>query len=221
VGPPGHATLFDEGPVARPMRPLLLAAALFLVAPLAGCNGPDSAEGGDGVQVRFTLHLADANRTGFGSFVVETDAEETPKTVENFLAYVDSGYFVNLTFHRVAPGFVVQGGGYEADYKTRHTAMDPIPLEATAAKPNKQWTLSMARTTAPDSATSEFFVNLADNTNLDSTGPGTGYTVFAHVVSGQDTIMKMTTVEHGQSFGAAGGWYPKTPIVIGSAERVD
>ena len=205
------------------MRPLPLLAALpFLALAFAGCSGSDDGSGGtgSGVQVEFTLRLADANRTSFGSFVVETDATDTPKTVENFLAYVDSGYFANLTFHRVAPGFVVQGGGYEADYKTRHTARDPIPLEATPEKKNTKWTLSMARTSAPDSATSEFFVNLADNTNLDSTGPGTGYAVFGSVVSGQATIEKMTGVEHGASFGA-GGWYPKTPIVIESAERVD
>lgn len=194
-----------------------LALPLLLVT-LAGCND-SAASANDGVQVRFTLELADANRTPFGSFVVEMDAEHTPKTVANFLAYVDSGYFVNLTFHRVAPGFVVQGGGFESDYRTRHQAMAPIPLEATSAKPNKQWTLSMARTGDPNSATSEFFVNLVDNPNLDPTGPNTGYAVFAHVVDGFDTITKMTSVERGQSF-SAGGFYPKTPIVIVGAQRV-
>jgi len=206
---------------ARPTL-LALAAVLLLSAALAGCSSKSPAGSGalanDGVKVQFTLVLHDGNNTPFGSFVVQTDAKETPKTVANFLAYVDSGYYANLTFHRVAPGFVVQGGGYEADYRTRHTEMPPIPLEATADKPNLKWTLSMARTSAPASATSEFFVNLVDNHNLDSTGPGTGYAVFGHVVSGQDTITKMTTVEHGQSFGA-GGWYPKVPIVIQSAKR--
>jgi cyclophilin family peptidyl-prolyl cis-trans isomerase len=195
----------------------LVPALIFLAAGLAGCSGSKLAN--DGVQVEFTLRLADANKTAFGSFVVQTDAAHTPKTVANFLAYVDSGYYSNLTFHRVAPKFVVQGGGYEADYRTRHHELAPIPLEANATKLNKQWTLSMARTNEPNSATSEFFINLENNTNLDAKGAGTGYAVFGHVVSGFDTITKMTTVTAGQSFGA-GGFYPKVPIVIVSAKRV-
>lgn len=174
----------------------------------------------DGALVKFTFELNDTSHTPFGSFVVETDSKYTPKTVENFLAYVDSGYFVNLTVHRVAPGFVIQAGGYEQDYTTRHTALPPIPLEAHEDKPNKQWTLSMARTNAPDSATSEFFVNLKNNTNLDSTGPNTGYAVFGHVVSGFETIEAMTEVEPGKTF-SAGGFFPKTAIVITSAQRVN
>lgn len=196
---------------------LLTASALFVVL-FAGCTSDDGASN-DGVRVRFDLQLADGNRTAFGSFTVETDAEKTPKTVANFLAYVDSGYYEGLTFHRVAPGFVVQGGGFEADYKTRHTARDPIPLEATVDKPNLKGTLSMARTNQPGSATSEFFVNLANNKNLDATGPNTGYAVFAHVVDGAATITNMTKVAPGASF-AAGGFYPKTPIVIVNVERV-
>ncbi len=199
------------------MRILLVAALLASSLALAGCSDGDSSA--DGVKVEFVLELADGNHTSFGSFVMQTDAEHAPKTVENFLAYVDSGYYVGLTIHRVAPNFVVQGGGYEADYKTRHTARDPIPLEATLEERNVQWSWSMARTSAPDSATSEFFINLQDNTNLDPTGPNTGYAVFGHTISGLETVEKMTTVEAGQSFGA-GGFYPKVPIVIVSAERV-
>lgn len=201
---------------------LLVPFLLVASAALSGCSSGSGGSGAenDGVQVAFTFELADGNHTPFGSFVVETDAEHTPKTVANFLAYVESGYFVNLTVHRVAPGFVIQAGGYEADYKTRHTPLPAIPLEATADKPNKKWTLSMARTSAPDSATSEFFVNLQDNTNLDPTGPNTGYAVFAHVVSGFESIENMTQVEAGQTF-SAGGFFPKTPIVITSAQRVE
>ena len=169
------------------------------------------------MRVQFTLRLADGNDTPFGSFVVRLRPDVAPLTVENFLAYVDSGYYVDLTIHRVAPGFVVQGGGYEADYRTRHTARDPIPLEAEA--PNLQWTVAMARTSDPASATSEFFVNLQDNPSLDPRGPDSGYAVFADVYTGHDTIQAMVGVEPGQQFGA-GGFYPKTPIVITSAERV-
>jgi peptidyl-prolyl cis-trans isomerase A (cyclophilin A) len=198
---------------------MLLAAALLLVTVLAGCAEPATTStssgtldaANDGVRVLFV--------TSLGNFTVQMMAAHAPQTVANFLAYVDSHYFEKLTFHRIAPGFVVQGGGYESDYKTRHTARAPIPLEATGAEPNKQWTLSMARTGDPNSATSEFFVNLQDNKNLDPTGPNTGYAVFGKVVSGFDTITAMTKVEAGASFGA-GGFYPKVPIVIQSATRV-
>jgi len=189
------------------MRTLALALPLLLVG-VAGCTED---AGGDGVKVEFTTTL--------GKFVMETDAEHAPKTVENFLAYVDSGYYVNLTIHRVAPNFVVQGGGYESDYKTRHEARDPIPLEATAEEPNVKWSWSMARTSDPNSATSEFFINLKDNAALDPSGPNTGYAVFGHTVSGFDVIENMTKVEAGQSFGA-GGFYPKVPIVITAVKRV-
>ena len=203
------------------MRILAFALPLMFLG-LAGCT---EESGGDGVKVEFVIEEQDASgaRTPFGSFVMQTDAEHAPKTVENFLAYVDSGYYVNLTIHRVAPGFVVQGGGYESDYKTRHSARPPIPLEATTEERNVQWSWSMARTSAPDSATSEFFINLQDNPSLDPTGPNTGYAVFGHTVSGQETITKMTNqneVPKGTSFGA-GGHYPRDPLVIVSAKRVD
>lgn len=174
-------------------------------------RAPFSPEAQDHVRVRF--------ETTLGNFTVETDAAYAPRTVANFLQYVDDGFFACTTFHRVAPGFVVQGGGFLSDYATHKKTRDPIPLEATTAARNLKWTLSMARTGEPDSATSEFFVNLADNRNLDPTGPKTGYAVFAHLVEGQDTITKITQAKAGKPFGA-GGFYPKEPIVIIQAHRL-
>lgn len=174
-------------------------------------GAPAAASAEDGVKVRI--------ETTLGNFTVETDAETTPETVKNFLQYVDDGFYACTTIHRVAPGFVIQGGGFRSDYKTHKETRDPIVLEATPAKKNLQWTLSMARTSAANSATSEFFVNLANNANLDSTGPGTGYAVFAHVTEGQDVIEKITQVKAGKSF-SAGGFYPADPIVIIRAARL-
>jgi cyclophilin family peptidyl-prolyl cis-trans isomerase len=164
---------------------------------------------GDGVKVRF--------ETTLGNFTVQMQAVHAPKTVANFLQYVDDHYYDNLTFHRVAPEFLVQGGGYEADYRTRHHERPPIPLEATSAQHNVQWSLAMQRRGA-NTATSEFFINLADNPPLDSVGPGTGFAVFGKVVDGFGTITAMTRVEPGPSI-SAGGFYPKVPIVILHAYR--
>ena len=113
----------------------------------------------------------------------------------------------------------VQGGGFLADHRTQKPTRDPIPLEASAQEPNVKWSLSMARTSMPDTATSQFFINLENNTQLDPVGPGTGYTVFAHLVDGHATIEAMTKVPEGRSFGRAGGYYPAEPIVILRAYR--
>lgn len=194
----------------------LLALALLATTALAGCTGES------GVEVRFETNL--------GAFTVETLPEHAPVTVENFLAYVDEGFYDNLTFHRVSPGFVVQGGGFtyvDGDYEKVPPTRDPIVNEATIEEPNVQWSLSMARTPAPDSATSEFFVNLEDNTDcLDAERgrcdpSGVGYAVFAKVTSGFDTIEAMLDVPAGESFGSAGGYYPAEPIWIDQAYRLD
>lgn len=174
-------------------------------------GAPEAAGAEDAVQVRF--------ETTMGNFTVETDVESTPATVKNFLQYVDDGFYACTTIHRVAPGFVIQGGGYLSDHQTHKPTRAPIPLEATADKKNLKWTLSMARTGEPNSATSEFFINLADNKNLDATGAGTGYAVFAHVVDGQATVDAITKAKPGRSFGA-GGFYPAEPIVIIRAYRL-
>lgn len=194
----------------RSWQPLV--AAVLVATALAGC------EGEAGTLVIF--------ETSLGEFRVEMLPDHAPVTVANFLQYVDDGFYDGTTFHRIFPGFVVQGGGFEYvdDEYVPKEPRDPIVNEATLDEPNLHWTLSMARTNLPDSATSQFFVNLDDNDNLDprpGTGAaGAGYAVFAQVVEGFETIEAMTEVAPGESFGSAGGYYPAEPIHIERAYRV-
>lgn len=180
-------------------------AGLLITAGLAGCVDDDQP------QVRF--------ETTMGDFTIELWPDEAPKTVENFLRYVNEGHYDGLTFHRIAPGFVVQGGGYLPDHETLRPTAPPIENEAKESVPNEKWTLSMARTPDPDSATSQFFINLDDNENLDKTASSAGYAVFGKVISGTEVIEAMTAVEKGESFGA-GGFFPAEPIVIEKATQI-
>jgi peptidyl-prolyl cis-trans isomerase A (cyclophilin A) len=182
-------------------------AASLLIVMLAGCTEAES----KATQVEF--------ETSLGNFVVETWPDKAPVTSENFVQYVTEGHFDGLTFHRIAPGFVVQGGGYLPDHQTLRETRDPIVNEASISIKNLKWTLSMARTNSPDSATSQFFINLVDNQALDKTASSAGYAVFGQVVSGFDVIEAMTKVTPGESFGA-GGFFPAEPIVIKSAKII-
>src|SRR5262245_40251188 len=126
--------------------------------------------------------------TSLGEFTLELDSEKAPTTVANFLAYVDEGFFDGLIFHRVIPGFMIQGGGMTPDM-TQKKNRPAISNEATNGLKNKRGTIAMARTNIVDSATSQFFINLADNGFLDHQGPANfGYAVFGRVVEGMDTI---------------------------------
>ncbi len=187
------------------MHKAMACLAVLTIVTLSGCVEDTKPEGS---QVKF--------ETTLGEFVVETWPDKAPITVENFLQYVHEGHYDGLTFHRIAPGFVVQGGGYLPDHETLRETRDPIKNEASPDVPNKEWTLSMARTSAPDSATSQFFINLADNKALDKTGGSAGYAVFGKVISGHATIEAMTEAAPGRSFGA-GGFWPAEPIVINQA----
>ena len=129
-------------------------------------------------------------KTNKGMIVLELDSEKSPATVENFLKYVEDGYFDGLIFHRVIDGFMIQGGGFESGMKEKSTPFPPIENEARKSwLENKRGTIAMARTNDPDSATSQFFINLADNTFLN---PGEndlhGYVVFGKVTSGMDVV---------------------------------
>lgn len=126
-------------------------------------------------------------RTSHGDITLELFAEEAPVTVENFLQYVDEGFYDGTIFHRVIPGFVIQGGGMDADMRTRETR-DPIRNEADNGLKNERGTLSMARTQDINSATSQFFINLDDNAFLDHGVRDFGYAVFARVVEGMDVV---------------------------------
>lgn len=135
--------------------------------------------------------------TSLGRFVAELDATKAPKSVENFLAYVKSGFFDGTIFHRVIAGFMVQGGGFTADMKQK-PASAAIANEADNGLKNKRGTLAMARTMDPNSATAQFFVNLVDNAFLDHTGKnprGWGYAVFGQVVEGMDVVDKIAAVK--------------------------
>jgi peptidyl-prolyl cis-trans isomerase B (cyclophilin B) len=137
--------------------------------------------------------------TNKGIIRIELDAEKAPKSAANFLAYVKSGHFDGTVFHRVIDGFMIQGGGFEPGMKQKPTQA-PIQNEANNGLKNKRYTLAMARTNDPHSATAQFFINVGDNAFLDHTAPsaqGWGYAVFGHVVEGQDVVDAIKAVKTG------------------------
>jgi cyclophilin family peptidyl-prolyl cis-trans isomerase len=137
-------------------------------------------------------------KTSLGDFSIELLPTEAPISSDNFQAYVDAGYFDGTIFHRVIPGFMLQGGGFTADMQQKKTN-EPIKNEATNGLKNKRGTLSMARTNDINSATSQFFVNLVDNEFLDHKGSSNyGYAVFGKVVSGMDVIDAIAKVKTGR-----------------------
>lgn len=154
--------------------------------------------------------------TNKGSFAIELFADDAPKTVENFLQYVDDGFFDDTIFHRVIPGFVIQGGGFTPAMSQKGTR-DPITNEADNGLKNLRGTLSMARTSDVNSATSQFFVNLADNAFLDHGSRDFGYAVFGKVVEGMDVIDAIAQVETGTGGGHQD--VPVEPVVVQAARR--
>ena len=159
-----------------------------------------------------------ALKTSMGDIVLELDQEKAPKTVANFLQYVKSGHYKGLIFHRVIDGFMIQGGGMDAKMVTRKTGK-PVANEAKNGLLNVPYSIAMARTADPDSATSQFFINVAENLNLDYPGrDGFGYTVFGKVVEGQDIVDKIKGVLVDDVRGNQN--VPVTPIVIKSANLV-
>ncbi|MDN3453469.1 MULTISPECIES: peptidylprolyl isomerase [unclassified Psychrobacter] len=155
--------------------------------------------------------------TSMGAIVIELNEEKAPKTVENFLNYVKSGQYDGTIFHRIIDGFMIQGGGMDAEMNEKPTNA-PVENEADNGLKNDKGTIAMARTQDPHSATSQFFVNVKDNDFLNHTGKnmqGWGYTVFGKVTSGMDVIEKMKGVPTGR-FGMHAD-VPKEPVVINSA----
>ena len=156
-----------------------------------------------------------------GEILLELYPNEAPKTVENFIAYVESGHYNGTVFHRVIPNFMIQGGGFDADMQQKPTQA-PIENEANNGLKNDVGTISMARTSAPHSATAQFFINVADNANLDfrSESPqGWGYAVFGKVTSGLDVVMSIVEVATG-NVGPHQN-VPLEPIVIEKASVVE
>jgi cyclophilin family peptidyl-prolyl cis-trans isomerase len=138
-----------------------------------------------------------AFETTLGKFVIELDSEKAPKSVENFLGYVKSGFYDGTIFHRVIKDFMVQGGGFTADMQQKPTQA-PVVNEADNGLKNRRGTVAMARTMDPNSATSQFFINTVDNGFLDHTGKnprGWGYAVFGKVVEGMDVVDKIRAVK--------------------------
>ncbi|HVR28540.1 MAG TPA: peptidylprolyl isomerase, partial [Thermoanaerobaculia bacterium] len=158
--------------------------------------------------------------TNLGSIVVELDSGKAPKTVENFLAYVDSGFYDGTIFHRVIPGFMIQGGGHTADM-TRKSTRDPVENESKNGLSNQRGTIAMARLPEPHSATSQFFINSVDNSaGLDpgkTGGDDWGYTVFGKVVEGMDVVDAISAVKTTTKSGNRD--VPVDPLVIQSVKR--
>lgn len=158
------------------------------------------------------LHIA-----GMGVITLELDAEKAPKSTENFLAYVNKGHYDRTIFHRVIDGFMIQGGGFEPGMKQKPTDA-PIDNEANNGLKNDKYTVAMARTQAPHSATAQFFINVADNAFLNHTAPslqGWGYAVFGKVVKGTEIVDQIRAVKTGRN-----GFHddvPKEDVVIDKA----
>ena len=157
-------------------------------------------------------------KTSAGTIRIELSAAKAPKTVENFLQYVKDGHYDGTIFHRVIPGFMVQGGGMTANMAQKKTRA-PIPIESKNGLKNELGTLAMARTSDPNSATAQFFINVKNNSFLDyPSQDGHGYTVFGKVVSGMDVVNKIVATPTGNQAGHQD--VPRTPIVIESATVV-
>ena len=135
--------------------------------------------------------------TSMGDIVLELYPDKAPKTVENFLQYVGDKHYDGTIFHRVMDGFMIQGGGFTADMQQKPTR-NPVPLEATNGLKNDRGTIAMARTSNPNSATAQFFINVVNNAMLNAPNPdGYGYTVFGKVIQGMDTVDKIKGVATG------------------------
>ena len=195
-------------PLARITRPLsaivsVAALALGLLAPAAFAQNP---------QVEF--------KTSMGSFTLELYPDKAPKTVANFLRYVKEGHYKDTVFHRVIPGFMVQGGGFRSNMQEKTTGA-AIDNEAGNGLKNDLGTVAMARTNAPHSATAQFFVNVSNNDFLnfrEAIPSGYGYAVFGRVSRGMDVVAKITKVATGNAGPHQN--VPLTPIVIESASLV-
>jgi len=155
-----------------------------------------------------------------GVITLELDADKAPKSTENFLAYVNKGHYDRTVFHRVIPGFMVQGGGFEPGMSQKSVEA-PINNEANNGLKNLKYTVAMARTNDPHSATAQFFINVADNEFLNHTAPsaqGWGYAVFGKVVSGNDVVDKIAAVKTGQRGGH--GDVPKDDVILTKAVAI-
>ena len=160
--------------------------------------------------------------TNHGDIVIELDAEKAPETVKNFLAYVEAGHYDNTIFHRVINGFMIQGGGFEPGMKEKKDKRPSIQNEADNGLSNAKYTIAMARTMEPHSASAQFFINVANNDFLNHSGKnvqGWGYAVFGEVIEGQDVVDKIKAVPTGSKAGHQD--VPKDDVIIEKAEIIE
>ena len=157
-------------------------------------------------------------KTSKGAIEIDLDPVKAPVTVANFLKYVDARYYDGLTFHRVIEGFMIQGGGYDENL-TMRAPNAPIANESANGLGNVIGSVAMARLNAPDSATAQFFINVANNTQLDYNAGRPGYTVFGHVASGMDVVRAIAAVTTGTANKMED--VPVQPVIIFSVRRVD
>ena len=179
----------------RVMRSLVLVGMLPLVCLSAQAAPPSTSTSQQGVTSMSTNPRVKMT-TSLGDIVITLDAVKAPKTVANFLAYVNDGFYNGTVFHRVIDGFMVQGGGFEPGLKQKSTKAN-VENEANNGLKNNKYTLAMARTSDPHSATAQFFINVANNDFLNHTAPtaqGWGYAVFGEVTEGTDIVDKMKAV---------------------------
>ncbi|MBP0049409.1 peptidyl-prolyl cis-trans isomerase [Marinobacterium sp. AK62] len=181
-----------------------------IVTPLLFASSLVMADTAPPVQVEMT--------TSAGTIRLELNADKAPITVRNFLNYAEQGHFNGLTFHRVIPGFMIQGGGFTPDMQPRQTGA-PIQHESNNGLSNRRGSIAMARTRDPDSATSQFFINLVDNRRLDGMPGRPGYTVFGRVTEGMETVERI-----GQVKTETRGYHRNVPVeavVIESVKKVE
>jgi cyclophilin family peptidyl-prolyl cis-trans isomerase len=183
-------------------------AALLLITAAALGGGPARAAD-DAPRVRLV--------TSLGNIDVELFPAKAPETVANFLRLVDQDFYDGLIFHRVVAGFVIQAGGYDAAMNYREPP-GSVPNESSNGLENRKGTLAMARLADPDSANTQFFINVADNSHLNASAGQAGYTVFGRVVGGMDVVTEIELSDAGRKAGMAG--VPETPIVIQHVTRL-
>lgn len=196
----------------------------LIFALLAGCTAPGSDMQGTEEPIHGQMSAAPEAQetakeivvleTNRGNIEIELDREASPTTVQNFLDYVNAGFYDNTIFHRVIPGFMIQGGGFDLQGVQKGTNA-PIALESNNGLKNVAGAVAMARTNVPDSATSQFFINTVDNSFLDFTPNNPGYAVFGKVVSGMGVVAAIENVQTGY-FGSYGDW-PVEPVIIRKA----
>ena len=192
------------------MRTIILSLMLFLISTLSFATEKTMTD----TQTKVKL------TTSAGDIIIQLNSDKAPISSANFLTYVNEGFYNGTIFHRIIPGFMAQGGGFDASFKQK-SVHDSIKNEADNGLTNNRGTLAMARTNDPNSATAQFFINYKDNTFLNHTGKnasGWGYAVFAEVIEGMDIVDAMAT----QATGNRGGHQdvPKTDIIIEKAEVI-